>query len=324
MIKSIKRIGSYLLPLGLSLFLLHYTFRNVPLADLGAHIHTLRVGWLGVTTLLGLCSHLLRAYRLRLLVVSLGFNISLVQSFMSLMVGYMSNLLLPRLGNVVHLGLVSKLGGIPMGTVLGIFIMERLMDLVGFLVIVVLTCFFCWPQLQKMFQYLPILSLTPTTVRYTVGLGIVLASIMGGILYHVYKRDKFFYLKSFLMHVKEGLRAFQLSKHKLLIIVVLALKWVVYCIGDYVGIFSIETASHLEGHISLAVLTMSTLSFAMPVQGGMGAYHILVSAVLVAYGIREQHALLYATCIHATHILSIVVVGLIGLWTTQRALKNRL
>jgi len=50
-----------------------------------------------------------------------------------------------------------------------------------------------------------------------------------------------------------------------------------------------------------------------PVQGGIGAYHLLVSQGLVLYGLSQQDGLTFATLLHTLQLLLIVVFGVISL-----------
>ncbi|NEJ84254.1 UPF0104 family protein, partial [Rhizobium leguminosarum] len=114
---------------------------------------------------------------------------------------------------------------------------------------------------------------------------------------------------SFMVNIKKGFYGIQQSQEKKLIVYTTIIKWGLYYLSDYVGLFAIQTTSHLDWRAGLAILTMSSLSFAVPIQGAIGAYHILVSSILMAYGISQSNALLYAGVIHAMHMLTILLCG---------------
>ncbi|MNH19570.1 hypothetical protein D3C79_793110 [compost metagenome] len=60
------------------------------------------------------------------------------------------------------------------------------------------------------------------------------------------------------------------------------------------------------------VLTVGSLGMAAPVQGGLGAFHWIVSKGLILYGIAELDGLAYATISHGTQTLMIVIFGSLG------------
>lgn len=46
-----------------------------------------------------------------------------------------------------------------------------------------------------------------------------------------------------------------------------------------------------------------------PVQGGIGAYHLLVSRGLMLYGLTQTHGLAFATLMHTSQTLVVLVFG---------------
>ena len=57
-------------------------------------------GYLGLMAVVAILSHLLRAERWRMLLVPTGNKVGLTNSFLSLMIGYLVNLAVPRGGEV--------------------------------------------------------------------------------------------------------------------------------------------------------------------------------------------------------------------------------
>jgi len=46
-----------------------------------------------------------------------------------------------------------------------------------------------------------------------------------------------------------------------------------------------------------------------PVQGGIGAYHLLVSRGLMLYGLTQTHGLAFATLMHTSQTLVVLILG---------------
>jgi len=62
------------------------------------------------------------------------------------------------------------------------------------------------------------------------------------------------------------------------------------------------------------IMMVGSLGWMVPVQGGFGAYHFLVSAALVpVYGLSQQTGLVFATISHESQILQMLVNGIISL-----------
>lgn len=77
----------------------------------------------------------------------------------------------------------------------------------------------------------------------------------------------------------------------------------------YVVIFALPPTENLSLMAGLTILVMGGLGMAAPVQGGIGTYHALVSSVLVLYGIKETDGVLFATILHTTQTIAVLVVG---------------
>ena len=59
----------------------------------------------------------------------------------------------------------------------------------------------------------------------------------------------------------------------------------------------------------LTLLIMSGLGMSAPVQGGIGVFHILVSGVLVLYGVSAEDGKVFALVAHTTQFMTIMLFG---------------
>ena len=64
-----------------------------------------------------------------------------------------------------------------------------------------------------------------------------------------------------------------------------------------------------------ALLTLIAGSFGMiaPIQGGIGAYHFMVSQCLVLLGVSNSAGLIYATICHAAQTILVIILGFVAL-----------
>ena len=82
----------------------------------------------------------------------------------------------------------------------------------------------------------------------------------------------------------------------------------------YFWFFVFEETSILSWGACLSILTIGTIGRSVPIQGGgMGAYHFLVTSVVVLYGLSETWGKDLATLIHAGQTLFTFAMGLVGL-----------
>jgi uncharacterized membrane protein YbhN (UPF0104 family) len=89
--------------------------------------------------------------------------------------------------------------------------------------------------------------------------------------------------------------------------------WVLYYLAVYVCLFAFPATSSLRGGSALFLLVAGGLGMSAPVQGGIGAYHLLVSQGLVVYGISLQDGLAFATLVHFLSLAMVVVLGMISM-----------
>ena len=98
--------------------------------------------------------------------------------------------------------------------------------------------------------------------------------------------------------------------------------WMLYYVMAYVLFFSVESTSHLGLTAGLSVLIMGGLGMSAPVQGGFGTYHIFVGSILLTYGIAEKDGFFFATLVHTSQTLSVMIFGGISLLLTLPAKKK--
>jgi hypothetical protein len=85
--------------------------------------------------------------------------------------------------------------------------------------------------------------------------------------------------------------------------------WVCYYLNAYVLLLAFPISQSLSLSAGLMVLVMGTFGMATPTQGGIGAYHKLVSATLVFYLIPVKDATVLATFFHGTQMVTILLLG---------------
>ena len=81
----------------------------------------------------------------------------------------------------------------------------------------------------------------------------------------------------------------------------------------WVVFYSIEETSHLGMVDGLFILVVGGFGMAAPVQGGIGAYHFIVSLGMGVIGIASVPALSYATIVHTSQTVFVLAAGSISL-----------
>ena len=97
------------------------------------------VFWFALAIVVSLLSHYVRGLRWRLLGETFGCNVSKLSSFLAVMSGYLTNLAVPRLGEVVRCTMLHKSDNVPIDKSIGSVLTERAADMVLFLLFLIIT-----------------------------------------------------------------------------------------------------------------------------------------------------------------------------------------
>ena len=99
--------------------------------------------------------------------------------------------------------------------------------------------------------------------------------------------------------------------------------WVAYYFMSYIIVFTIAETSDLNWIAGLALLVTGGIGMAAPVQGGIGTFHLFVSAMLISYGIDQQTGLFLATLLHTSQVGAVVIFGALALLISFFVTKKR-
>ena len=83
---------------GITGLIFWFLFKDIPWRKFVATLQEFDFKWVALSMGLGFLSHFIRAYRWKLLLDTNGQNVWLWNSFFALMIGYLANSIIPRLG----------------------------------------------------------------------------------------------------------------------------------------------------------------------------------------------------------------------------------
>ena len=128
-LKVLKNI----VPLGLGLYLVYYSFANTSEADRQQIIISIKqadLRFVFLSLVFGAFSHLSRAYRWNYLLRPLGYRPTLMMRILSVMISYFSNLGIPRSGEVLRATALATYADVPFEKSFGTIVTERIIDLI--------------------------------------------------------------------------------------------------------------------------------------------------------------------------------------------------
>ena len=143
--KPVITILQYLFFLGLGILFVWLSVRQIKESDwvqIKTSIQKARL-WLIIPVCLTLLlSHFSRAIRWKILMEPLGYKPSTFNTFAAVMIGYLVNAAVPRLGEVVKCTLLSRYEKVRADKLVGTIVMERAVDMVCLAVVFVAALIF--------------------------------------------------------------------------------------------------------------------------------------------------------------------------------------
>ena len=128
-LKLLKNI----VPLGLGLYLVYFSFSNTSEADRAQIIAAIKqadLRFVFLSLVFGAFSHLSRAYRWNYLLRPLGYRPTFMMRVLTVMISYFSNLGIPRSGEVLRATALATYTDVPFEKSFGTIVTERIIDLI--------------------------------------------------------------------------------------------------------------------------------------------------------------------------------------------------
>jgi glycosyltransferase 2 family protein len=277
-------------------------------------------GWLLAMAAIAIISHIVRAERWRMLLEPTGNTTKLSSSFLSVMVGYLVNLVIPRGGEVSRCYNLYKLDKTPVDVGFGTVVVERVIDVLCLVVLLGLSFLVESDKLFAFINTLPIQSSGITGKLNAVFLVLGILIVLALIGYWVVIRNQ--KLKAFIQKTiagfKQGLLAVFKLERKALFLFYTILIWLLYFATSYCVMLAFEATSNLGVSAVLSLFAIGSIAMAAPLPGGTGSYHALVPAGLVfLYQIPKSQAVAFTFIFHGWQTIIIIIVGSISLIITS-------
>ncbi|MBR9861227.1 flippase-like domain-containing protein [bacterium] len=328
--KKTKNTINTIFFLGLGIALFVWTMEKVGFSKILSDIKEAKIEYILIAMACGVISHLARALRWNLLLEPMGYKARLGGTFHAVILGYLVNMVLPRVGEVTRPAALSKLEGIPFNKLVGTVVVERVVDMIitlalGLAIVLI--------QFQLISEVIDDLFAGQSMNKLWLYGGIAIAGIAMFILFYIfrfkiYELPVFQKLKGFIEGMLEGLRSIFQLKRKFLFIFYSLLIWFMYFCMPYFVLFALPGTEHLGVGAGLTVLLFGTFAMIIPVPGGVGTFEVLVPIALALYGVGELVGNTYAFLTHAIQILVVLSVGLYSIayfaYHAQKRKKNEL
>lgn len=318
--KTILGLLQYGFFLGLGIFLVWWSLHQIPDEEWEQFQQSLRAAryWLIIPVFLILSgSHIIRTLRWRLLMEPMGYNPGFFNSFFAVMIGYLANLAVPRLGEVMKCTLLAKYEKVPLEKVLGTIVAERAFDVISLLIVFLLALLLQFEVVTGSYQNIVTMrAQADAGESYTAwivgGIVLLLLIFVGWVFYTGRGKALITKIKNIGKGILEGLLTSRKLKHKKLFFAYTIGIWLLYIVGTWMGLYATQGTDHLSFSVAVSALAFASIGMIIT-PGGIGAYAFLLAKVLEQNGIDYTLGVANGTLQWFAQVLIVVVVGGISL-----------
>lgn len=268
--------------------------------------------WIGLSLIMGILSHASRAYRWKYTLNALGHKPKFFNSFYSVMIGYMMNLLVPRMGEISRCVYFSRYEDIHFDKTFGTVIAERIADAIILLLLIAATLILQYDLLYGLIEdtvigkaiqnpMIVILAIAILAALAFLGLQIVKKSNIGIIVK----------IRGFVLGLVEGIQSILKMKKKMAFIAHTIFIWAMYvgmfivCFNAIPGLSEVSFSAKMAGFVVGGIAVATT-------NGGLGAYPAGIMTILAIYGVEETIGGAFGWVVWGSQTLMLLAVGLLS------------
>ena len=265
-----------------------------------------------VFIILGL-SHFLRALRWRLIMEPLGYQPSIANTYLAVLIGYLANLAIPRLGEVLKCTLLAKYEKVPAEKIVGTIVAERAFDVISLGIVFLMALGLQFNVIEAGWNQLKNQTATPVIdsnegnwkMYLFVGIGILLVTLF--LILRKRIPTMVTSIKQIFSGIWEGvMSATKLKQQKLFFVYSFGI-WFLYLLATYVGLYA---TAGTESSFATAISCLAYASIGMILTpGGIGAYAYFMAKVLELNGVDYTLGLANGTLQWFSQFLILIVLG---------------
>ena len=304
--KKLSKILKYLLSALLAGILLYFSFREVEWTDFVEGLQDCRWEFILLSMAAGAFAFWLRALRWRRLLIPIDGSISRITTFNGINIGNISNFVFPRIGEFVRCGVITR-RSLPENLqhpehkkasydkVLGTVVLERSWEL---LVMLLLLTVVVVGGFERFGGFFVDQIWAPMTQRLDFSIWWIVAVLALGVSAGCYLLWRFRESNTFCSKVwgifrgiLQGFSSCLKMQQKWLFFAYTALIWLTYWLMAASTVWAAPFLADLTVIDALFLSLVGGLGFAVPVPGGIGAFHFIISLAFFGAGSYIYEAL---------------------------------
>lgn len=305
--KKIFKIFKITFPLFIGILFVYLSVKNTTEEDrtnIYNAIKNANYRYIFFSLLLGLMSHISRAYRWNFMLAPMGYKPKLINNILAIFITYIANLGIPRSGELFRATIMKTYENIPFEKSFGTIISERIVDLTMLFIII---------GVSLSIQYeliIPFLEGRGFNSFMIIIFLLFLFLIIGFLVKKLKKSNTVFALKvlKLLKGFKEGIMTLiKMPKRGPYIFHTLFI-WILYVLMFYVVKWALPETTSLPFEALLIAFIVGALTISLT-NGGIGVYPFSVSLVLIAYGVSKESSLAFGWIMWASQTVMVIFLG---------------
>jgi len=325
----------------LAIVLLFVAFWGIDVQTITDALQRADYRWIAPLLLLVLVSNLMRAWRWNALIEALpetsrteassnsgakrGPAPRLVDSFASIMIGYMVNYAAPRMGEVARTANMATQSRLRFSSVFGTVVVERVFDTIVLAIAILSSGVLLidrMPAVRQQFVdpvFERLAALPATSIAGGSVLALVALAVVGGLLWRSIQNQQSALrqlwtetLQPALVSFKDGFMTLKRSPRRWTIGLTTIAMWGGYLLMAYIPFLMLGIADPYSiGLVDAWILmAIGSLGLLVPSPGGLGSYHyVTIQALVVLYAVPEGPAASYAVLTHAAQLVFYAAAG---------------
>ena len=270
MLKALK----YILFLLISSVLMYLAFKDQNISEIISKLSTIKYEWLIISILFGALAFASRGLRWIYLINALGYKASKKNSINSVAVGYLTNILIPRAGEISRCTSLQQVERIPFDKLFGTIILERVIDFAILITLILTTLLYKFKEINVFFK--EVFGESSDSIFSNPILLFLIGFVLVIFIFKKQIKKLSFFEKiiKVLNGLKDGFSSLKKINNKTPFILHTILIWVMYILMTYVCFFAIDETKDLNLFDGIYITVIGGLGMVVPSQGGIGSYHL--------------------------------------------------
>ena len=320
---NVSKFLRYIFSLSVAVVLLWFSFREVKWDDFISGLRSCRWEFILLSMAASIAAFYLRGLRWRQTLLPIDPTTTRLTTFNAVNIGYIANFVFPRIGEFVRCGFITKNSAssgrgheklASYDKVLGTVVLERSWDMVSMLFFLILLLVFGWKRFGEFFvekMWIPLEQSLNFSLWWIAAVLLAVVAVLVWLVSGFRKKNQFCgKVCSLASGLYQGVISCFRMPDKWLFFAYTALVWGLYWLMSASTMWALPELDQLGIVDALFLMIAGSLGWLVPVPGGFGAFHFVVSMALsTIYGIPFELGIIFATLSHESQAITMALCG---------------